>query len=181
MKKIVLLVFAFIASACSSPYVLSDAAKRQLGSLNKQTAEKNIEKLSQSSSKAGGLCLAGSLHTGPGTVPVIENGKLQFTATYEETTGYSTSPSAGGISVTRHYTLHKGKFAINLKALKSVRIVSGNKIPACQYDGSGKIVIIADEMGIDGMINVTDTDLDLLIASLHYLSPKAELKQGAGF
>jgi hypothetical protein len=181
MKKIAILLLFVIISACSSPYVLSDAAKRQLSSLNKQTAEKNIEKLSQRSKQAGGLCLAGSLHTGPGTVPIIKKGKLQFTASYEVTRGYTTTPSAGGISVQRHYTVHEGKFAISINDLKSIRIVSGNTIPACHYDGSGKIVIIADNKGIDGMINVTDTDLDLLIASLHYLSPKAVLKQGAGF
>ena len=181
MKTILNLFLILFACGCSSPYVMSDTAKRHLSGMNRQTAEKNIEKLSRRSKQAGGLCLAGSLHTGPDTVPVIDSGKLRFAASYEVTRGYTTSPSAGGISVQRHYTVHKGEFAININSLKSIRIVSGNTIPACQYDGSGKIVIIADTDGIDGMINVIDADLDLLIASLHYLSPKAELKEGAGF
>jgi hypothetical protein len=181
MNKIVALLMVLLVGGCASTYVLSDSAKQALAGMNKQTAEKNIEQLSRRSHKAGGLCLAGTLTTRPGSVPRIQDGKLHFAASYEKTTGYSTSPSGTGIAVSRHYTVHKGEFAINLHSLKSVRIVSGNKIPACQYDGSGKIVIVADTEGIDGMINVSEADLDLLMASLHYLSPKAKLSQGVGF
>lgn len=180
MKKIGILLIAAVISGCASSYELSSSAKQTLASLNTKTAEKNIETLSRRSKQAGGLCLAGSVHTGPNTVPVIDNGKLQFTASYEETTGYSTAYTGSGYAVTRHYTLRKGAFAIKLLELKSIRIISGNNIPACQYDGSGKIVVISDNAGMEGMINVTDANLDLLIASLHFLSPDANLKQGIG-
>lgn len=181
MKNIIILLVLFAVSACASTYVLSDKSKQYLSSMDKATAEKNVEKLSQLSSGAGGLCLAGSLHTSPGTVAKVQDNKLHFVATYEETTGYSTSGSGAGLTVSRHYTVKKGEYAITLNALKRIRIVDGNSIPACQYDGSGKIVIVYGGDGIDGMINVTEDNLDLLIASLHYLSPNAKLSQGVGF
>lgn len=180
MNKISIVLFSLFVSGCASAYVLNDNAKQYLASLDKQTAEKNIEKLSQRSPDAGGLCLAGSLHTGPETVPVVRDGKLHFAATYEVTKGYSARSTGSGVTVTRHYTLQKGEYAITLAALKGIRIVSGNTIPACQFDGSGKIVIVYGKDGTDGMINVTDVNLDLLIASLHYLSPNAKMNQGVG-
>lgn len=188
------LLLLLLLSACASAYKLSDEGMKYRASLTEAEAYKAVQTYFARSGDQAGLC---SAHTNtqfqPADLTAVNAPYVVFTSYYEVLTGVSSSAGAlpGTINVSRSVDRRKGPFKVNLRELNRIRVHREVNAFGCRPASAplrGYIVMI-DNKGVGNvseakpaavMINVAEKNLDRLMAALTFLSPNAQLVEGAG-
>lgn len=122
-------------------------------------------------------------------MPLNINGSvIDFTAFYAEIDGVSVrGVAAEMVSVDINYSSLKGRFSVDARTLKEIRILetNDNLRAYCPTFKAGYAVVLKPEKGLPDLAEITinvsrQFDLDTLLGVLSYLSPQARLVEGIG-
>jgi hypothetical protein len=180
----------FILSGCSSSYIVSEKSKSLLRSIDNSSARNLLLQRLKKSDNGGGFCIGGlkmrSDYKNHNSLKLDAKGNLSFVASYVEKTTITGFHFIGISNVTMDTKEDwaVGEFSVNLNKVKTIRVkdTSGSFTSTfCEGLIPGKLVIVQGDNGLGFFINVTENEIDNVIAGLLYFAKNADLKEGLGF
>ena len=194
MKHAILALAVASALGCAaSSYKVSDQGEKYKAALTRDQAYRDLQKYVFKSDAQGGVCGA---HTNTqfqsATPTAVQAPHIAFDSFVQVITGASASPGplAGTVNVKTNIQFVKASFKMDLTRLDKIRIQNEVKALCGRHPGPlSDYVVTIDNKGVADsgkgeanalMINVSNDNLDYLVALLSYLSPNARILEGAG-
>ena len=187
------LVAAVLFGCAASGYKVSDKGEKYKSSLTREQALKDLHKYVFKSDAQAGVCGA---HTNtqfqPATPTAVQGPQIGFDSLVQVIAGASAAPGplAGTVNVKTNIQFVKASFKMDLTRLDKIRIQNEVKALCGRHPGPlSDYVVTIDNKGVADsgkgeanalMINVSNDNLDYLVALLSYLSPNARILEGAG-
>lgn len=187
-------IAVFTLASCASTVELSNAARSQRDQMTLQHASALAEQYAKTSATSGGLCMVGQnprwTHVDDRTPVTVTGPMMEFTGTFARLSESYISKKVRGVTglVAISDDEDRAKYAVDLRTLSEIRLLEakpGQFSGICPAYKVGWVVVMKPEGGLpdgaDISFNVTNqADLDTVLATLTYFSPKARVVGGLG-
>lgn len=181
------LLISLLLAACASTFQLSNKARILRNNMTTEKAETILADFAQPTNTQGGICLIGADNKTKlaGNELIITTGAvIYFSGTYAESTNSKKSgiSTAGNNQLETDIVLKKKSSSLDTSQLTEVLIFNANKalMDRCQTIKSGYLVVMKTSASLpekaELSINAANQDdLDAILATLSFFSPKVKL------
>ncbi|HKB60358.1 MAG TPA: hypothetical protein VKC56_09990 [Gallionellaceae bacterium] len=193
-RALSLSVAVLTLASCASTVELSGAAMSQRDQMTPQSASALAARYTKASATSGGLCMVGEnprwTHVDYRAPVTVTGPMLEFTGIFARASEAYISKKVRGVTGLAAISddEDKAKYAVDLRTLSEIRLLeakAGQFSGVCPAYKTGWMVVMKPEGGLpdgaDISLNVSNqADLDTVLATLTYFSPKARVVGGLG-